>query len=595
MFFVGLIAALGATVLFNLGIALQALDARAAPPKAALRFSLLPHLLRKRRWVLGLLVGGLGFPLEVFAFAETPFVVVQPMLAAGLLLLLVLGARTLGERVSPTDIGGVVAMICGIALIAWGAPASTEAQRSPVRVGMVVALVAAASFVPFFLRSRRGEPAIALILGSALGFGTSSIAAKLLGDGLKVDHYLLAVLWLAVAAGTSLAAVVTEMTALQRRPATMVVPISFSVQTFIPILLAPMFLREHLSSAAADGVPLLAGLLLVLVASVVIARRPAVSLLVAGKTPADHGTRGLLPRGGSGRAIHRPLEVDDPGALRASRRIAVVPAYNEEPTVASVLGQLYELADELVVVDDGSTDNTRKIVEKWLTGRDRARLLTLDRNQGMSAAYYLAFSDLRSRMPGGEIHADDLIYTVDADGQHDLSQLAELERIVRSERLDALLARRDLSSYSPYKRLGNRVASGWASLWARRQLDDVESGYRIFRVGALVHALDYYKGYRYSETVEVAVVLCRLGYRVRNDVLVPVPVIRSRTRFVDAVIDLVMIPAASLRVARRRRGQRSSRPASAVATALGMTFLALSCLHIADRAIRSASRGSRRR
>ena len=43
------------------------------------------------------------------------------------------------------------------------------------------------------------------------------------------------------------------------------------------------------------------------------------------------------------------------------KRIAVVPAYNEEPTVEEVLDRLYPLVDELVVVDDGSTDHTRKI------------------------------------------------------------------------------------------------------------------------------------------------------------------------------------------------------------------------------------------
>ena len=58
----------------------------------------------------------------------------------------------------------------------------------------------------------------------------------------------------------------------------------------------------------------------------------------------------------------------------------------------------------------------------------------------------------------------------------------------------------------------------------------MESGYRVFRAGPLADALRYYRGYKYSETVEVAVVFGRLGYRVRNDVLVPVPVFRSRSQ-----------------------------------------------------------------
>ena len=243
-------------------------------------------------------------------------------------------------------------------------------------------------------------------------------------------------------------------------------------------------------------------------------------------------------------------EIDRPGG---TRRIAVVPAYNEEPTVASVLDKLSFFVDELVVVDDGSTDCTRAEIHAWLPGHDHCRLLSFDQNQGMSAAYYFAFTSLRTRLHRGELSEDDLVFTVDADGQHDLDVLDDLHRLAVEDDLDALLVRRDLSTYPLYKRLGNGLLSAWATLWAGGvRLYDVESGYRIFRLGALVDALDYYEGYKYSETVEVAVVMSRLRYRVRNDVLVPVPVYRSRTRMIDVAIDLAAIPSAAFRVSTRR-------------------------------------------
>lgn len=237
----------------------------------------------------------------------------------------------------------------------------------------------------------------------------------------------------------------------------------------------------------------------------------------------------------------------------AHRRIAVVPAFNEEPTVAAVLDVLRPLVDELVVVDDGSTDRTRAEIEAWREGRTGVSLITFDHNRGMSAAYVAGFADLAKRLEAGELDSADLVFTVDADGQHDLEALNALERTLIDEGLDAMLARRDLCDYPRYKRAGNFVMSAWASLWAGHRLLDVESGYRIFRLGALIDALNYYQGWRYSETVEVAVVMCRRGYRVRNDVLVPVPLFRSRTSFFDAAVDLAVIPIAAARVWRHRQ------------------------------------------
>jgi glycosyltransferase involved in cell wall biosynthesis len=239
----------------------------------------------------------------------------------------------------------------------------------------------------------------------------------------------------------------------------------------------------------------------------------------------------------------------------APRRIAVVPAYNEEPTVEAVLDRLYPLVDELIVVDDGSTDNTRKIVEEWLPSAPGATLLTFDENRGMSAAYYEAFTHLAGRLRAGEISPDDHVFTVDADGQHELAVFDELGARMNAEGLDALLVRRDLSYHGLYKRTGNWLLSAWATLWAGYRLYDVESGYRIFRAAALVDALSYYKGYKYSETVEVAVVLGRRGAKVRNDVLVPVPVSRSRTRLFDFAVDAGMIPVAAARVWLKRAGR----------------------------------------
>lgn len=282
MLAVGLLCGIAASVLFNLGIALQAIEARAAPARESLRVSLLTNLLRRPRWIAGLLLGALGVPLEVVAFATAPFVVIEPILACGLLVLLFAGVRLLGERPSAAAVLGVVAIIAGTALVAWGAPPHNEQHRGPAAVVAVMALLVLVSLVPFALRGSRWDNALVPNLGSACGFAATNVAAKLLADDLGGNHYPEAAGWLAVAAFAGVGATITGMTALQRRPATTVVPISTAVQTFLPVALEPLFLTESWRAAELEGGVLLVGLLVLLLGTVLVARTRSVSTLTAG-------------------------------------------------------------------------------------------------------------------------------------------------------------------------------------------------------------------------------------------------------------------------------------------------------------------------
>lgn len=234
------------------------------------------------------------------------------------------------------------------------------------------------------------------------------------------------------------------------------------------------------------------------------------------------------------------------------RLIAVMPAYNEAATIEGVLERLYPLVDRLVIVDDGSSDSTREVVFEWLADKPHAQLISFNKNRGMSAAYYEAFQHLGRMVALGQVGEDDVVLTVDADGQHDPASLDLLLQPIR-EGADAVIARRDFRLYPAYKRFGNWIMSAWASIWGGRRFRDVESGYRAFKVGPLLDALQYYKGYKYSETVEVAVILPILGYKIHDTTLVDIPVFRSRTRLKDVVIDLVAMPCAWWRVMAARR------------------------------------------
>lgn len=282
MYVLGLAAALVASVLFNVGLALQALEARTTSPVQSLRLSLVLGLLRRPKWLLGWLLGLVGIGPQVLALATAPFIVVQPALAAGLLLLLWIGSRQLGEEVHVLDWIGVLGIVAGVGLVAAGAPGHSETHRSGAAVIGVVAALAVPSLLPFALRGTRRDSALLVMFASGAGFAATNIATKLMSDDIGGGRWGNAVGWAVVGLALGLAATVTGMTAFQRRKATVVVPLTTAVQTFLPIVLEPFFLREDWASAPGHGAPIAIGLLAAAVGTTLVARTRSVSELAAG-------------------------------------------------------------------------------------------------------------------------------------------------------------------------------------------------------------------------------------------------------------------------------------------------------------------------
>jgi glycosyltransferase involved in cell wall biosynthesis len=219
------------------------------------------------------------------------------------------------------------------------------------------------------------------------------------------------------------------------------------------------------------------------------------------------------------------------------RKIALIPVYNEESTLLSVLRTLSPEVDEIVIVDDGSSDRSFPLAEEWAKSQRGAAILRLRRNLGMSAALREGFVHLAARLESGELDPGDLLLTIDADGQHDPREIAALCEHMESKALDVGLTRRDFSLYPWYKRLGNRLMTIWGTIWSGFHYSDAESGFRAMRLAVLPALLDYYTGYRYSCAQEIAVLTSRLGFRVDNSFLTVIRLYRSQTSLKDVAIN----------------------------------------------------------
>jgi drug/metabolite transporter (DMT)-like permease len=179
---IGVLLAAAASALYSVGIAVQALDARNAARRYTLRITLLTHLVTRARWLAGTGMSVLGWPLQILALTYVPLVVVQPTLASGLLVLLLVGERMLGERPGRRELFAVGAIIAGVAGIAALAPGHNTHHVHGVAVIVVLALLGCAASSPFILQLFGRPIANATMIGAGLAFAWSGLVNQFVAD-----------------------------------------------------------------------------------------------------------------------------------------------------------------------------------------------------------------------------------------------------------------------------------------------------------------------------------------------------------------------------------------------------------------------------
>lgn len=303
MLALGIVAAIGASCLYNTSVALQALEAREVGHEHSLRPSLLGRLVRNRRWLGATALGLAGWPLEIAALLLAPLTVVQPCLASGLVLLLWLGAKRLGEAPGRREGLAVAAIVAGVIGIALAAPERSTDHAGAGAIAAALALVAIPIVLPYLLhtRFRHSPPSGGVKVGSAntiavlatisagCGYAWTAIASKLLTDELAAGALLAAVGWLATAAASEGMGLLSEMSALQRRPATHVAPTMFAVQVLLPVVVAPLVFDESWGSTPLGGAVLVASIAVAVLGTVLLAGSRAVGTLIEGAHSAEPG------------------------------------------------------------------------------------------------------------------------------------------------------------------------------------------------------------------------------------------------------------------------------------------------------------------
>lgn len=169
--------------------------------------------------------------------------------------------------------------------------------------------------------------------------------------------------------------------------------------------------------------------------------------------------------------IHKPIDLHS-----IPKVIAIVPAYNEERSIGSLILNLRSFITNIIVVDDGSTDSTTRIAKAA-----GAIVVAHDQNQGKGVALNTGIRIVRKLSP-------DAVVTMDADGQHNPSEIEQVIDPVLKGEADIVIGSRYLRHESevPVVRiLGHRFFNLVSHTLSRTRSTDSQSGFRALSPRAI--------------------------------------------------------------------------------------------------------------
>jgi len=177
----------------------------------------------------------------------------------------------------------------------------------------------------------------------------------------------------------------------------------------------------------------------------------------------------------------RPKVVGTSKIERKDIRVyTVIPAYNEELNIKEVITKSFKYSDQVIVLNDGSTDNTEKIAKE---ANAIVKSHIINRGLGLTIR-----DGIKEAMKLGA----DIIVTIDADGQYDPDQIPDLLQLILDGKADLVLGSRFMGTIVKMprlKRLGNKIITLIIRNLMNLDISDSQTGFRAIKREILDHII----------------------------------------------------------------------------------------------------------
>ena len=182
--------------------------------------------------------------------------------------------------------------------------------------------------------------------------------------------------------------------------------------------------------------------------------------------------------------------------------LTCIPAFNEGKIIDEVIKKCLKFSDQVVVCDDGSTDDTYEIADAA-----GAHVIRHDVNIGKGEALRTLFKFA--------IHSkNDIIVTIDGDGQFLPEEIPKLVSDIEEKKSDIVIGYRfdDATDMPNYRRFGNKMLDRMANMVTELSVSDTQSGYRAYSKDIIGKLNFNIKGF--GADVEILIDAANKGFRI---------------------------------------------------------------------------------